>query len=230
MHAARPRCCAEKSPPDIAASSIAVCVAQRTDIVPPVDQHGNLKNQDEAAIVNKAFTKEADSDEELTPLPEMPVGVRNYITRAGYAALQQALQELTDQQSIGAAEPVIADDGNDTDSSSEKLHGTRDVDQRIHYLRTRIDSAEIVDPSVHAGNDQIFFGATVTYRDQIKQKHVVTIVGLDELDPAIGKISWLSPVAQALLNAHEGDSVQLDGPTGVETLQIVSVQYPQTSE
>jgi len=84
----------------------------------------------------------------------------------------------------------------------------------------------LVDPSLHHGSDQIFFGATVTYRNNAGQELTVTIVGIDELDPLHGQISWVSPVARALTKAHEGDVVSLMTPSGIDELEIVSVSYP----
>ncbi|HEV7856093.1 MAG TPA: GreA/GreB family elongation factor [Herminiimonas sp.] len=176
--------------------------------------------------MSKAFTRESDTEEELSPLPEMPTGVRNYITPAGYLALQEALRALTEQPAV--ASDLQVDQVGEKTTLTGSDHRARDIDQHVRYLRARIDSAEVVDPAVHAGNDQIFFGATVTYRDESDDKHVVTIVGLDELDLANGRISWLSPVAQALLNAHEGDTVELDGPAGLTQLKIIAVAYPQS--
>jgi transcription elongation factor GreB len=166
--------------------------------------------------MNKAFTKETDHDDELSLLPEMPTGVPNYITPAGFLALQNQLRELI------AHAPA--------DGAFNAAGQTRsEIEQRIHYLQSRIESAQVVNPAVHVGNEQIFFGATVTYQDEADELHTVTIVGLDELDPANGKISWLSPVAQALLNANEGDTVEMDGPAGLEELTIMAVDYLHAS-
>lgn len=164
--------------------------------------------------MNKAFTKESEPAEELMPLPEMPIGVRNYITPRGQYVLERTLQTLTDH----------ATNVQDTPARTPEL------EQRIHYLRARLDSVEVVDPGIHVGNSQIFFGATVTYENQDGIAQTVTIVGLDETDPGEGRISWLSPVAQALLGAHTGDRVELDGPAGVEELVVTSVDYSRTSD
>ncbi len=176
-----------------------------------------------AHIMNKAFVRESD-DEPLSTLPEMPSGVRNYITPIGYRHMQTELQHLLESLRIATA---IEDGERATDllASSSEMQ-VREIEQRIHYLQTRLETAEIVYPSVHAGEQQIFFGATVTYRHEHGEQHTVTIVGLDELDPANGKISWLSPVAQALLKAVEGDSVILEGPSGDEELHVLTVLYP----
>jgi len=90
-----------------------------------------------------------------------------------------------------------------------------------------MDSAFVVDPSVHYGNDQVFFGATVTYLNTAGEEHTVTIVGVDELDPLRGRISWVSPVARALTKAREGDVITLQTPQGVDELEILSVAYPE---
>jgi transcription elongation factor GreB len=84
----------------------------------------------------------------------------------------------------------------------------------------------VVDPSVHHGNDQVFFGATVRYLNSAGQEHTVTIVGIDELDPLNGKISWVSPVARALTKAREGDTISLQTPLGPDELEILAVDYP----
>ena len=177
--------------------------------------------------MNKAFVKESD-DEPLSTLPEMPTGVRNYITPAGYQHMQIELQHLLESLRLASA----ADGGErDTDlivDSSEMQ--AREIEQRIHYLQTRLETAEIIDPSVHADEQQIFFGASVTYQNEKGEQQTVTIVGLDELDPSNGKISWLSPVAQAFLNAFEGDSVTLETPAGDEELHILKVLYPSMVE
>jgi len=93
-------------------------------------------------------------------------------------------------------------------------------------LTKRLDLAEVVDPSVHYGLDQVFFGATVTYENQAGEEITVTIVGIDELDPLHGKISWISPVARALTKAREGESVMLKTPLGIDELNILAVSYP----
>ncbi|HTH45657.1 MAG TPA: GreA/GreB family elongation factor [Oxalicibacterium sp.] len=156
--------------------------------------------------MNKAFVKEDDS-EEISPLPEMPADIRNYVTPAGYQAMQQALRSLEQQSPATPRSP--------------------NIEQRIQYLRGRLETMEIVDASVHAGSERIYFGATVTYQDAAQDEHTVTLVGIDEADAAHGRISWLSPVAQALLGAYEGDSVELLGVDDSVELSITDVRYPQ---
>ncbi|MEO5696518.1 MAG: GreA/GreB family elongation factor, partial [Burkholderiaceae bacterium] len=90
----------------------------------------------------------------------------------------------------------------------------------------RLDIAEVADPSVHAGTDQVFFGATVTYVNQRDEHRTVTIKGVDEVENLNGEISWVSPIARALLKARVGDEVQLMTPGGLEQIEVISVQYP----
>lgn len=175
--------------------------------------------------MNKAFVKETNDDDAVSPVPEMPVGVRNYITPDGYRKLQTELQHLLD---VARPAALQADAGNTSVESTQEV-SLREIDTRIHYLQTRLETAEIVDASVHADGDQTFFGATVEYENAAGERHQVTIVGLDELDPVQGRISWLSPLAQSLLGAHEGDAVWLETPAGDEELQVLTVRYPRSS-
>ncbi|MDB5841442.1 MAG: transcription elongation factor GreB, partial [Herminiimonas sp.] len=117
----------------------------------------------------------------------------------------------------------------DRSENGDYIYGKRrlrQIDGRIRFLTKRMDSAAVVDPSVHHGNDQVFFGATVRYRNGAGEEHTVTIVGIDELDPLNGKISWVSPVARALTKARAGDTVTLRTPAGAEELEILQVDYP----
>jgi transcription elongation factor GreB len=118
----------------------------------------------------------------------------------------------------------------DRSENGDYIYGKRrlrEIDRRIRFLTKRMDSAFIVDPSVHYGNDQVYFGATVAYVNKAGEEHTVTIVGIDELDPLRGRISWVSPVARALTKAREGDVITLETPQGSEELEIVSVEYPE---
>ncbi|HRO80436.1 MAG TPA: transcription elongation factor GreB, partial [Alicycliphilus denitrificans] len=117
----------------------------------------------------------------------------------------------------------------DRSENGDYLYGKkrlREIDRRIRFLTKRLEIAEVVDPSVHAGSDQIFFGATVTYVDDEGVERTVTILGVDEADNGLQQISWISPVARALLKAREGDEVSLQTPAGTRTLEILSVHYP----
>ena len=181
--------------------------------------------------MNKAFVKEADSDEDDEGgLPPIPPGAKNYITPQGYQRIREELLQLIDIDRPEVVKIVHwAASNGDRSENGDYIYGKkrlREIDRRIRFLTKRMDLAAIVDPTLHHGSDQIFFGATVKYANAAGQEHTVTIVGIDELDPLKGKISWVSPVARALTKAHEGDSVTLATPAGIDELEILSVQYP----
>ena len=181
--------------------------------------------------MSKAFVKESDDDDELDlAAPAIPAGSKNYITPAGYQRIREELFHLIDIDRPEVVRVVHwAASNGDRSENGDYIYGKRrlrEIDRRIRFLTKRMDSAEIVDPSLHHGSDQIFFGATVVYENQAGESHSVTIVGIDELDPLNGKISWVSPVARALTKAREGDSVVLNTPGGMEELQIIEVCYP----
>jgi len=182
-------------------------------------------------IMSKAFTKETDSEDDE---PARPVNVagsgKNYITPQGYACLRNELLSLIDEERPKVVDVVHwAASNGDRSENGDYLYGKkrlREIDRRIRFLTKRLEIAEIVDPSVHAGSEQIFFGATVTYVDDDDVERTVTILGMDEVDNAQQQISWVSPVARALLKAREGDEVVLQTPAGTRTLEILSVSYP----
>ena len=175
--------------------------------------------------MNKAFTKETDNDDELeTGAPALPVGFKNYITPAGLKKLKDELLELIDRERPQVVQTVSwAASNGDRSENGDYIYGKR----RIRFLVKRIEAAEEFDPSIHYGNDQIFFGATVTYERENGEENTVTIVGIDEFDPLQGKISWISPMAKTLIKAREGDTVTLHTPGGIEELVILEVQYPK---
>lgn len=190
--------------------------------------------------MNKAFVKEPDDadnvtdDDAIGALPEIPAGSKNYMTPAGHLSMKTELLRLidTDRPEVVQIVSWAASNG-DRSENGDYIYGKRrlrEIDRRIRFLTKRLDLAQVVDPSLHFGNDQIFFGATVQYQNQAGERHVVTIVGIDELDPLHGKISWISPVARAMTKAREGDTVYLTTPAGNEELEILAVNYPQTSD
>lgn len=183
--------------------------------------------------MSKAFVRQIehdDEDEELPAAQRVPPAARNYITPQGYARLQQELKWLLDEERPRVVETVAwAASNGDRSENGDYLYGKkrlREIDRRIRFLTKRLSIAEVVDPSVHHGKDQVFFGATVTYARADGSEETVTILGIDEADSAQGQISWISPVAQALLKAREGDEVRLRTPTGTQTLEVVRVSYP----
>jgi transcription elongation factor GreB len=182
--------------------------------------------------MNKAFVKESDDDDEPdVALPEIPAGTKNYITPAGYQRIKEELLHLIDVDRPEVVRIVHwAASNGDRSENGDYIYGKRrlrEIDRRIRFLTKRLDLAEVVDSSVHYGGDQVFFGATVSYQNQAGESHTVTIVGIDEIDPLHGKISWISPVARALTKAREGDSVSLPTPAGMEKLEILAVTYPE---
>jgi transcription elongation factor GreB len=180
--------------------------------------------------MSKAFTKESDGeDEELAP-PAMPAGGKNYITPQGYARLRSELLELIDNERPKIVEIVHwAASNGDRSENGDYLYGKkrlREIDRRIRFLTKRLEIAEVVDPSLHAGSDQIFFGATVTYIDEDGVERTITILGIDEANSRASEVSWVSPVARALLKARVGDEVQLPTPGGMRSLEVLEVLYP----
>jgi len=180
--------------------------------------------------MNKAFTRETDADDEDISLPPLPAGSKNYITPHGYAELRAELFELIDNERPRIVEIVHwAASNGDRSENGDYHYGKkrlREIDRRIRFLTKRLEIAEITDPSVHHGKDQVFFGATVTYVDEADVERTVTIMGIDEADSLKGQVTWVSPIARALLKAREGDVVKLVTPVGVQEVEVVDVQYP----
>ena len=184
--------------------------------------------------MNKAFTKESDGelddDDDSSTLPPLPAGAKNYITPDGYARLRHELMTLLDVERPKVVETVSwAAKNGDRSENGDYLYGKkrlREIDRRIRFLTKRLDIAEVADPSLHHGSDQIFFGATVTYVDEQGQERTVTIKGIDEADNLAGEVSWVSPIARALLKAHAGDEVTLVTPKGPQRIEVIGVSYP----
>jgi transcription elongation factor GreB len=181
--------------------------------------------------MSKAFTKETDSDddEELGAAPAIPAGSKNYITRAGYERLQLELKTLVDDERPQVVEAVHwAAKNGDRSENGDYLYGKkrlREIDRRIRFLSKRLEIAEVVDTSSHIGSDQVFFGATVTYADAQGNERSVRIMGIDEADSTRGEVSWIAPIARALLKTREGDEVRLQTPSGWQTLEVIRVRY-----
>jgi transcription elongation factor GreB len=185
--------------------------------------------------MNKAFTKEDSPSDDTAEddggaAPPLPAGTRNYITPAGYARLRAELMALLDDERPKVVETVSwAAKNGDRSENGDYLYGKkrlREIDRRIRFLSKRLDIAEVADPSVHHGSDQVFFGATVTYADARGQQRTITIKGIDEADNLAGEVSWVAPIARALLKAREGDEVTLATPLGPQTIEVLEVRYP----
>ena len=184
--------------------------------------------------MNKAFVKEAeqeDDDEAAALALAIPAGSKNYIRPEGYQRIKDELLRLIDVDRPEVVRIVHwAASNGDRSENGDYIYGKRrlrEIDRRIRFLTKRMDSAAVVDPTVHHGNDQVFFGATVSYANRAGEEHTVTIVGIDELDPLHGKISWIAPVARALTKAHVGDVLTLQTPLGAEELEVLRVSYPE---
>lgn len=181
--------------------------------------------------MSKAFTRETDRDEdEDMGLPALPQGARNYITPAGYARLRAELLDLIDKERPKVVEVVHwAASNGDRSENGDYLYGKkrlREIDRRIRFLTRRLEIAEVTDPSVHHGRDQVFFGATVTYAEQDGTERTVTILGIDEADSLQGQVSWVSPIARTLLKSHCGDVLRLVTPSGALEIEVLEVSYP----
>ncbi|MCX8003606.1 MAG: transcription elongation factor GreB [Burkholderiaceae bacterium] len=182
--------------------------------------------------MSKAFVKEVeDADDEDVAVPELPAGTKNYITPAGYARLKGELLHLLNVERPEVVRTVSwAASNGDRSENGDYIYGKkrlREIDRRIRFLTKRLDAAVVVDPAAREATDQIFFGATVRYVTGDGEEREITIVGIDEVDPARGYVSWISPIARALIKARAGDSVTLRTPAGVETLDILEVRYGQ---
>ncbi|MBC7733206.1 MAG: transcription elongation factor GreB [Bacteriovorax sp.] len=188
--------------------------------------------------MSKAFTRESDGegddDEEGLAPAALPAGTKNYLTPAGYARLRTELMTLLDDDRPKIVEIVSwAAKNGDRSENGDYLYGKkrlREIDRRIRFLTRRLDIAEIADPSVHFGRDQVFFGATVTYVNQRDEERTVTIKGIDEVENLQGEISWVAPIARALLKARVGDELQLMTPGGLEQIEVIGVRYPAPAE
>jgi transcription elongation factor GreB len=186
--------------------------------------------------MSKAFTREddapeedfGDGDEEANPIPP---GSKNYLTPAGWRRMRDELTWLvkTERPNVTSVVSWAAKLG-DRSENADYQYGKkrlREIDRRIRYLTKRLEAAEVVDPSTREDTDQVFFGATVTYATAKGDEQTVRIVGIDEMDPAKHYVSWVSPVARALIKAREGDTVNLHTPAGEQELEILEVRYEE---
>jgi transcription elongation factor GreB len=180
--------------------------------------------------MSKAFLKEggdAPDEDAGTEPAALPVGAKNYISPAGYARLNAERRQLVEVERPEVVKVVSwAASNGDRSENGDYIYGKRrlrEIDRRVRYLIKRLENAEIVD-SAGRDTDQVFFGATATLSSAGGER-TVTIVGVDEVDPAHGRISWISPMARALLKARVGEEVRVATPAGAETFEIVDVRY-----
>jgi transcription elongation factor GreB len=184
--------------------------------------------------MSKAFTREDDAalpDDDFDGEDENPIppGSKNYLTPGGWRRMRDELQWLVNHERPEVTQIVSwAARNGDRSENADYIYGKkrlREIDRRIRYLTKRLEIAEVVDPATREETDQVFFGATVTYATASGEEQTVRIVGIDEMDPARHYVSWISPVARALIKAREGDSVRLRTPVGEEDLEILEVRY-----
>ena len=181
--------------------------------------------------MSKAFTRETedDDDDELSPLPAIPAGSKNYMTPAGYRSLKEEYMYLLDMERPALVQTVHwAASNGDRSENGDYIYGKkrlREIDRRLRFLAKRMESSEVIDPAQRQGCEQVFFGATVTICHEDGIERTYSIVGIDEADAGKGRISWVSPLARTLLKTRADDVVMLQLPDGVEELVVVDVVY-----
>lgn len=155
--------------------------------------------------------------------------IKNYMTPIGFSMLQTELRDLVSNERPKIVSVVSwAASNGDRSENGDYIYGKRrlrEIDRRIRYLTKQLESAVIVDPKLQVGLTQVFFGATVQYTNENGESHTVKIVGLDEADINVGKISWISPLAKTLLKAKVGDSITLRVSDGVRHLRVTNISY-----
>ncbi len=185
--------------------------------------------------MSKAFTKETDPADDEAPEsgPALPAGVKNYITPDGFARLREELRQLTRVERPKVVETVAWAAGNgDRSENGDYIYGKqrlRAIDRRVRFLTKRLEIAQVVDPAQQKNRGQVFFGATVRYANEQSVERTITIVGVDEADSSVGRVSWVSPIARALLKAREGDRIEVATPQGPEAIEVVGIAYPDAS-
>jgi transcription elongation factor GreB len=180
--------------------------------------------------MNKAFTRETDiEDDEMESSAQLPAGVKNYITPGGYHKLKEELEMLWKVERPELVKTITwAASNGDRSENGDYIYGKkrlREIDRRVRFLRKRLEQAEVVDPARRGECDQVFFGATVTVCDDGGCESSYCIVGVDEADVARGHISWVSPLAKALIKLRVGDVALLRTPAGVSELEVLQVAY-----
>jgi transcription elongation factor GreB len=180
--------------------------------------------------MNKAFVKESDAEEEEDPagVPSLPPGTRNYMTVSGHRRLREELAHLVKVERPNLVQVVAwAASNGDRSENGDYIYGKkrlREIDRRIRYLTKRLESAVVVDPATQENTEQVFFGAAVTLVDADGET-TYQIVGVDEADAGRGMISWISPLARALIKAREGDQIRFQSPAGLRELEVIAINY-----
>ncbi len=182
--------------------------------------------------MNKYLIKDSDEgDWGKSKAGEISPKTKNYITPFGYNRLRTELLSLIDDDRPKVVEAVYwAASNGDRSENGDYIYGKkrlREIDRRIRFLTQRLELAEVVDPSIHYGRSQIFFGASVTYKDQLGKRTAITIVGIDEVGIENSHVSWVSPIAKILIKAEVGDICFLKTPSGGLEIEILDVRYPK---
>lgn len=180
--------------------------------------------------MSKAFTKESDAEDDEPEISvALPAGAKNYITSKGYARLRDELLQLRRVERPKVVETVSWAAGNgDRSENGDYIYGKkrlREIDRRIRFLTKRLEIAEVVDPAQQKNRSRVFFGATVTYANAAGAEKTIRILGVDEADIDRNEVSWISPIARALLKAEEGDEVEIRTPNGPEIIEVVKIAY-----
>jgi transcription elongation factor GreB len=181
--------------------------------------------------MSKAFTKEdVETDDEVIDEPApLPAGTKNYMTPAGFRRMQDELKQLQTVERPKIVDIVAWAAGNgDRSENGDYVYGKqrlREIDRRLRFLRKRMEIAEAVDPARQKNRERVYFGATVVYRNARDEEKTVRIVGIDEARSELNEVSWISPVAKALLKAGEGDIVEVRTPKGVERIEVLKIIY-----
>jgi len=179
--------------------------------------------------MSKAFVNEDVETEVEDDVPDLPDGVTNYITPEGLQRLRDEFRQLQRQERPKIVETISWAAGNgDRSENGDYIYGKRrlrEIDRRLRFLLKRIESAELVDPKKQMDKSRVFFGATVTYLTGDDEEKTVRIVGIDEARSERHEISWISPVARALLKAEVGDEVEVRTPKGIDRLEVVKICY-----
>lgn len=179
--------------------------------------------------MSKAFIKESDDEEEPDTAPQVQQGGKNYVTSGGYQRLKDEFDQLWKVERPELVKIISwAASNGDRSENGDYIYGKRrlrEIDRRLRFLSRRLDNAEIIDPQKRGECDQVFFGATVTVCNQRGEEQTYSIVGIDEAEPGRGWISWISPLAKALLKAREGDVVSVQTPGGPEELEVIEIRY-----
>ncbi len=173
---------------------------------------------------------EEDTEEDIPAgLEGLPKGVKNYITPIGFKRLQDEFHQLRHVERPKVVQTVSWAAGNgDRSENGDYIYGKRrlyEIDRRSRFIRKRLEIAEVVDPAQQQKLDRVFFGATVTYADEGDAEHTIKIVGVDEARLEFNEVSWISPIARALMKAGEGDTVKMRTPNGIEKIEVIDISY-----